>query len=162
MSVPMELEFSRSTPASTRILARLEPQQNGCMHWTGVIDADGYGRVGYRGRSSETIQRAVYMEFVGEIPPAATIDHTCHTNDQTCPGGRACLHRRCGNRDHLEAVTSAENALRSRSFAGVNAKKTHCPHGHEYTVQNTYRSANRRYCVTCYIARTGHPPVKTA
>ena len=37
-------------------------------------------------------------------------------------------------------------------YAGApakNAAKTHCPQGHEYNEDNTYRYGNGRYCRTC-------------
>ena len=33
--------------------------------------------------------------------------------------------------------------------AAQNAAKTHCPQGHEYTEDNTYRYGNGRYCRSC-------------
>lgn len=151
---------ARDVPARERILAKLIPQPNGCWHWTGVIDAEGYGRIGYKGRRSETLQRAAYDCFLAPIPAGVEIDHRCHTDDTACPGGRGCLHRRCGNPDHLEAVAPDENGRRGRSFASANSAKTHCPQGHPYDDANTYVSAGRRYCVACYTERTGHPPVR--
>ncbi len=47
--------------------------------------------------------------------------------------------------------------LRCNAYAGgaaKNAAKTHCPQGHEYTVENTYRYRNNwRYCRTCKLER---------
>lgn len=63
-----------------------------------------------------------------------------------------CGVRRCVNPEHLEAVTHRENLLRGTGFAAVNAAKTHCPHGHEYTPENTYHNPNPnggRICRTC-------------
>lgn len=153
---------ARDIPARERLLAKLVPQPNGCWHWTGgVIDAEGYGRVGYKGNRSVPVQRAVYDCLVKPIPEGAEIDHRCHTEDLSCPGGRDCMHRRCGNPEHLEAVTQLENGRRSRSFSSANAAKTHCGTcGKPYDEANTYRSAGRRYCVACYTALHGHPPVR--
>lgn len=140
---------SRRPTAAERINAKLVLQPNGCMYWTGVVDKQGYGRVGYRGRRSETLQRAAYMEFVGPIPAGSTIDHVCHTLDESCPGGRNCMHRRCGNPAHLEAVTKLENTMRGRGFGPANAAKTTCPKGHPYSPENTYISGGRRFCREC-------------
>lgn len=137
-------EFTRTTPAKDRLLARLVPQENGCWHWTGIVDADGYGRVGYKGRRSETLQRAVYDCFNGPIPDGMAVDHACHTRAEGCEDSSACLHRRCGNPEHLELVTSGENTRRNN-----NTRKTACRHGHEYTPENTIRSHGRRFCRAC-------------
>lgn len=140
---------ARDIPARDRLLAKLIVQPNGCCHWTGFIDKMGYGRLGYRGRRSTPLQQAVYTEFVGPIPPGMVPDHVCHTDDLACPGGPACLHRRCGNPAHLELVTAAENNRRG------NARITHCPFGHEYSPENTYRYVdNRRFCRACNNRRT--------
>jgi len=138
---------ARDIPAKDRLLAKLVPQPNGCWHWAGVIDKQGYGRIGYRGRRSETLQRAVYMEFIGPIPDGHDIDHRCHSEDDlTCPGGRECTHRRCGNPDHLRALERVENGRLGK------ARITHCPKGHPYSTGNTTVSNGRRYCKTCQRA----------
>ena len=36
--------------------------------------------------------------------------------------------------------------------AKINREKTHCPRGHEYTADNTYRYGNCRTCRTCKLA----------
>ena len=137
-------EFTRTTPAKDRLLARLVPQENGCWLWTGVIDSDGYGRVGYKGKRGETLPRAVYDCFIGPIPEGMAVDHACHTTATDCEDSSTCLHRRCGNPAHLDLVTGGENTRR-----GNNTRKTVCVHGHDYTPENTIRSNGRRFCRTC-------------
>ena len=81
------------------------------------------------------------------IPEGLVIDHLCHNRDSSCPGARACMHRRCVNPDHLEPTTIEENQRRGipRSRrGGGRAVWTHCKHGHEFTPENT-------------IVYTGHP-----
>lgn len=134
---------ARDIPARDRLLDRLVPQDNGCWYWTGIIDKAGYGRVGYRGRRSETLQRASYSEFVGDIPEGMSVDHRCHNDDLTCPGGTTCMHRRCGNPAHLRLLTLVDNGRLGK------VRVTHCPKGHEYTPENTRVTAGRRFCRTC-------------
>jgi len=46
------------------------------------------------------------------------------------------------------------DAVRGAPPAAANGAKTHCPHGHEYTPENTYHTtAGRRYCAACQLAR---------
>jgi hypothetical protein len=135
---------TRDIPAEERLLARLEPQPNGCWHWTGIIDKSGYGRIGYKGRRSEPIQRAVYDCFVGPIPDGHDVDHTCHNADTSCMRlGVECLHRRCGNPAHLEAVPADVNSRRAKE------RVTTCPRNHPYDEVNTCVSNGRRFCREC-------------
>lgn len=135
---------ARDVPARERMLAKLVPQPDGCWHWTGgVIDAHGYGRVGYKGRRSVPLQQAVYDCFIGPIPEGMTVDHTCHNAASGWPGGDSCRHRRCGNPQHLEAVTRAENTRRAKALVQA------CPQGHGYSPENTRVTAGRRFCRTC-------------
>lgn len=62
----------------------------------------------------------------------------------------------CVNPIHLEAVTPYENNIgRSASASAINARKTHCVHGHEFTPENTYVISGKRRCKTCF-ARVSH------
>lgn len=50
----------------------------------------------------------------------------------------------------MEEVTNLVNWLRGESPTRENADKTHCPQGHEYTEENTYRDRTGwRECRTC-------------
>ena len=138
---------ARDIPAEDRLLAKLVPQADGCWHWTGFIDPQGYGRMGFKGRKSALVHHVAHEILVGPVPDGLTLDHTCHTFHPDCVGGTGCLHRRCANPDHLEPVTLAENNARGK------ARITHCPHGHEYTAENTYRKMGRRFCRTCSLAQ---------
>lgn len=53
--------------------------------------------------------------------------------------------------ENLRWGTRSEN-MRDRVLNGIdpNLTKTHCKHGHEYSLENTHRSPDgRRYCRTC-------------
>ena len=130
-------------------MRRLSPQNNGCIYYTGYIGPRGYGQVSTRGEQ-EYAHRAMYRLMVGPIPTGMEINHSCHSLDATCSAGHSCLHRRCVNPGHLELVTHRDNMLRSRTAMAVNAAKTHCIHGHEFTPENTCVAASgSRSCRAC-------------
>jgi hypothetical protein len=113
-----------------------------CWEWTGTKTYDGYGtfRPQYDGVVNMA-HRFAWETLVGPIPDGLELDHLCRNT-------------LCVNPDHLEPVTQAENNRRSYSVSGVNARKTHCKYGHEFTPENTYVQWNRgrqgRRCKTCH------------
>ncbi len=94
-----------------RILSRVQVAPNGCWVWQGQRNAEGYGRLLFRGRK-DYAHRAAYEVFVGPIPVGLTVDHVCHSNDLGCHTG-PCPHRPCVNPEHLEPVTHTENIRRA-------------------------------------------------
>ena len=110
---------------------------SGCLIWTGCHGGQGYGWLRVDGRAHPA-HRLAYEHFIGPIPEGLTIDHLCR-------------NRLCVNWQHLEAVTRGENVLRGIGFAAINKAKTHCPAGHEYTPENTFRDKGTgwRKCRTC-------------
>ncbi len=136
--------------ALERALAKVEKQENGCWLYAGSLDKDGYGLMGVTGSGTQRVHRLAYAVLTGPIPDGMEIDHLCRV-------------RNCMNPAHLEAVTRQVNSLRSESFAAINARKTHCIHGHEFTPENTYyRTPTHRQCRQCgreaalrYLRTTG-------
>ena len=100
-----------TVPPLVRLLDRTTPALDGCLLWEGSTTKGGYAqsKVGPDGLA----HRSVYLLSVGPIRPGMTIDHLCHTNDPTCPGGVTCPHRRCLNVAHMEIVSRGENARRA-------------------------------------------------
>lgn len=55
---------------------------------------------------------------------------------------------------NLKWGTRSENLYdKVRHGTDHNVRKTHCPHGHEYTDANTIRAQGKRSCRTCSIAK---------
>lgn len=78
----------------------------------------------------------------GSIPKGLTLDHLCR-------------NRACVNPVHLEPVTNRVNILRGIGITAQNARKTHCKHGHPFTVENTIykHGGGWRICKICNRAR---------
>lgn len=134
-----------------KLMEQVRVDPSGCHVWTGHTNQAGYGAVSINGQRYYA-HRLAYELLVGPVPEGLHIDHTCHTNDESCLGGPSCPHRACVNPDHLEPVTPAENTRR-----GAPARRTHCPQGHEYTPDNTQRRARKggkRECKTCNRERS--------
>lgn len=82
-----------------------------CWYWLGAISDSGYGNFYLSGGSWIGAHRYSY----GRVPDGLVLDHVCHSIDASCTKlGPECLHRRCVNPAHLEAVTTAENLRRAR------------------------------------------------
>jgi hypothetical protein len=120
---------------------------NGCWLWTGRVTPKGYAHFqGDAARKVVAAHRWSYEHFKGPIPEGMQVDHTCHNADPTCKGGPTCLHRRCVNPDHLEAVDNTTNFSRSKNH---HVNRTHCPKGHPYDEANTIVKPGRRLCRAC-------------
>ena len=111
-----------------------------CWIWRGTVRPNGYGRVKHQG-VLYLAHRLVYESLIGPIPDGLQLDHLCRV-------------RHCVRPTHLEPVTASENLRRSPiAPAGINARKTHCVHGHEFTEENTYVDREGyRNCRTCRSA----------
>jgi len=118
------------------IRERVEVDESGCWLWRLAKTRNGYGRAKLEQRAYMA-HRLAYVARHGSIPPGLHIDHLCRV-------------RHCVNPDHLEAVTCQVNTLRGETLPAANARKTHCPKGHEYTPANTrYGHKRKRACRTC-------------
>jgi len=124
-----------------RWIARCTLTESGCWVWPGATFRKGYGNVSVLNpdgtRRNAGLHRVVYEALVGPIPAGLVLDHLCRT-----PA--------CCNPAHLEPVTQRINLLRGETIPAARAAVTHCPRGHEYTVENTrVSSRNQRYCRAC-------------
>lgn len=124
--------------------------EDSCWMWTGYTHksrgtTNRYGHFYFHGKMVSA-HRFSYSITKGEIPDGLVIDHVC----------RVTL---CVNPMHLRAVTNAENILLGNNKTAINARKTHCLRGHEFTPENTHTEKRRnrtgvsRVCRACWRIR---------
>jgi hypothetical protein len=127
-----------------RFLQRVVKSDDGCWTWDGAHTAAGYAE-SWNGVRPVFAHRVAHEMWIGPIPDGYEVDHLCRNPS-------------CINPEHLEAVPGRVNNLRSNSAGAVNARKTHCPRGHEFTPENTqFRTTPRgtpsRVCRECKNSR---------
>lgn len=108
----------RKAPAPVRFAAKVRPEGD-CLIWTASVDRGGYGQ--FRDENSRMVKahRWAYERERGPVPEGLQLDHKCRMPS-------------CVRVSHLEPVTARENLLRAPgTWGGRNARKTHCPQGHE-------------------------------
>ena len=126
---------------TSEIWSGAERSASGCLIWNRATNGRGYGQIQIRGRLMPA-HRAAYELVNGPIPDGLVIDHLCRTT-------------LCIEPSHLEAVTPRENTLRGDGPSARAAKQTHCRHGHEFSLENTYLDPKRgkRVCRRCRANR---------
>ena len=128
--------MKRYATQQARFWAKVEKTET-CWLWSSSLTPGGYAlfRVG---ETKIPAHRWAYEQSIGPIPAGLQIDHLCRV-------------RHCVNPSHLEPVTARQNVLRGEGLCSVNAHKTSCIHGHEFTATNTYiRTAGGRRCRMCH------------
>lgn len=111
-----------------------------CWHWIGSFFTTGYGCLSVEGKTVGA-HRVSYELNKGAIPAGLQVCHHCD-------------NPKCVNPAHLFVGTAAENqADKIAKGRSINQQKTHCPKGHEYTVENTYFHPAGRQCKECVRAR---------
>lgn len=114
-----------------------------CWLWGGSLNKKGYGQF-YDGAKMKRAHRYAYEMTFGKIPIGYTVDHACHNVDISCVGGNDCVHRRCVNPKHLEAIPHKENCNRATQ------KIKFCKYNHSCGLKYNYNS-NYRSCRECSI-----------
>ena len=114
---------------------------DGCWPWTEGLDTKGYGQFHAQGKNWRGHVYS-YCMFKDDVPEGQLVRHTCDNPS-------------CVNPAHLVLGTIGDNARdRDSRGRGRNSSKTHCPHNHEYTDENTYVDPNGwRKCRTCIRSR---------
>lgn len=111
-------------------------QDTGCWVFTGPLNRTGYGYIRW-GRQWPSVHRLAKIIFGERFDEELTLDHLCR-------------NRACWRIDHLDPCTMRVNLLRGESFSAVNARKTHCIHGHELTPNNLVPNRAGRKCLVCH------------
>lgn len=106
-----------------RFWAKVRVSPMGCWQWVPCQARGGYGYFESGGKMKGA-HRIAYQHWKGPIPKDLQVDHLCRNPT-------------CVNPAHLEAVTGRENILRGIGASAINARRTHCKYGHEFTKENT-------------------------
>jgi len=119
-----------------------------CKEWPRYRDRKGYGIKRFGKRGKQRVHRLAWEETHGPIPEGMHVLHHCDNPP-------------CYEVEHLFLGTNTDN-MRDKAAKGRhhNQQKTHCPHGHEYTIQNTRIYKGRRFCRTCDLLRPKRPKKK--
>jgi len=157
-------------PWQDRFMRLISPEPNsGCWLWMGAYRSNsgssaGYGCFNAGDKEDGTYHldgahRIAYELFVAPIPEGLHLDHLCRV-------------RCCVNPKHLEPVPCRENLRRGVGVGSATVPNcqsaaqrknlelmkaiTHCPQGHEYDEDNTYRNRKgARSCRACSRIRIG-------
>jgi hypothetical protein len=121
------------------LMTRRRFDPNGCWTWTGPRDSEGYGRIKLRGEVW-LIHRLFFEILVRHVALGKVVHHTCG-------------NRLCGNPEHLEETTNADNVRRGKHYVGIhhhNGCRTHCKRGHPlYGPNCIYRYSKGRFARVC-------------
>ena len=125
-----------------------------CWEWRAGFGGNGYGAF-YPGNAVRVLAHRFALSQVSEPPPGA---HALHW----------CDNKACVNPAHLHWGTHAQNMYEAMLSGLMRAGRTlpdSCPHGHEYTPENTLTSRKKarhggfytvhacRECNRNYLAR---------
>lgn len=107
--------------------------ENACWVWTGRLD-DGYGRFRVDGKLGRA-HRFSFLWAHGFLTEGLIVNHVCR-------------NRACVNPEHMEEITQRQNILSGIGPTAINARKTHCVHGH--SLDNPIIKSGYRHCRECW------------
>lgn len=119
------------------------PKLGRCWVWIGSKNKAGYGQFSVLGK-----QTRAHHYLISEKPKSGQIAmHKCDNPPCVNP-----LHIRVGTQSDNMQDCKSKGRLGDTIFK--HATSTHCPHGHEFTEQNTYwyvtaDGRRHRYCKEC-------------
>lgn len=119
-------------------------RDDGCFYWRGRKSPKGYARLYINGEDYRVSRLIVAIKFNLSIRGSFVAMHSC---DYTT----------CTNEEHLKPGTQLDNIndciakgrYNTASRGKNNSIKTHCPKGHEYTLENTRMQGTSRHCKIC-------------
>lgn len=111
--------------------------KNGCLEWVGALYKSGYAQFWFEGKKQRG-NRVVYRLTNGPIADGMVVRHYCD-------------NKKCINPKHLLIGTQKDNMLDAKERKRFhNQKKTNCPNGHIYSIENTaIDKYGKRSCKTC-------------
>lgn len=113
-----------------------------CIEWTNRKSPQGYGVKMFKGKEV-LVHRWVFQQLTNNSLKGLVVRHKCD-------------NKPCFRFDHLESGTQGQNVKDSwdrTDRKNGNNTKTHCKHGHEFTVKNTRIISGRRQCRACCAQR---------
>ncbi len=139
-----EIELAKFEEIKSRLLSRRIVLTDGCWLFTGTITDRGYGQIWFKNEPWYTHRLSMFLFKPEEYKESLMVLHTCDIE-------------KCFNPEHLFSGTGSDNK-QDEIAKGRNwhSRQTHCPHGHEFTPENTRvrtKGRNSRECIICIKKR---------